>query len=120
MSVKNSSKKLKVVPVENEKEMEAFLRLPWRIYRDDPNWVPPILAYQRDFLDHRTGPFFEFGEAQYFLAYHEGQPAGRISAHINRLHNQYHDPEDGFFGFFECIPELLRWRRPSLTRRPTG
>ena len=86
--------------------MEDFLRLPWRIYHDDPNWVPPVLAFQKDFLDPRTGPFFEFGEAQYFLAYHEGQPAGRISAHINRLHNQYHDPEDGFFGFFECIPNV--------------
>ena len=97
--------KILVVAVKDAKEMEAFLRLPWRLYRDDPNWVPPILKYQREFLDPRTGPFFEFGEAQYFLAYHEGQPAGRLSAHINRLHNQYHDPEDGFFGFFECIPD---------------
>jgi hypothetical protein len=95
-----------VVPVVDKQAMEDFLRLPWRIYHDDPNWVPPVLAFQKDFLDPRTGPFFEFGEAQYFLAYQEGQPAGRISAHINRLHNQYHDPEDGFFGFFECIPDV--------------
>jgi hypothetical protein len=98
--------KILVVAVDNAKEMEAFLRLPWRLYPDDPNWVPPILDFQREFLDPRTGPFFEFGEAQYFLAYHDGQPAGRLSAHINRLHNQYHDPEDGFFGFFECIQDV--------------
>ena len=103
--MKDTNKELKVVPVQDTKEMEAFLRLPWRLYQHDPNWVPPILAYQRDFLDRRTGSFFEFGEAQYFLAYHEGQPAGRISAHINRLHNQYHDSGDGFFGFFECVPD---------------
>jgi len=104
--VKDSKKLLEVKAVQAEKEMEDFLRLPWRLYHDDPNWVPPILAFQRDFLDPRTGPFFEFGEAQYFLAYQEGQPVGRISAHINRLHNQHHDPEAGFFGFFECIPDL--------------
>lgn len=86
--------------------MEDFLRLPWRIYHDDPNWVPPILPLQKDFLDPKTGPFFEVGEAQYFLAYYEGRPAGRISAHINRLYNQYHDPEDGFFGFFESIQNV--------------
>jgi hypothetical protein len=100
----DSKRALKVVAVQDKSQMEAFLRLPWHLYRNDPNWVPPLLALQRDFLDPRTGPFFEFGEAQYFLAYHQGLPAGRISAHINRLHNQYHDPDDGFFGFFECIP----------------
>lgn len=100
------SKTLRIVPVVAEKDMEDFLRLPWRIYRDDPNWVPPVLAYQKKFLDPHTGLFFEFGEAQYFLAYLEGRPAGRISAHINRLHNQYHNPEDGFFGFFECVPDV--------------
>lgn len=95
-----------VVAVEDSRAMEDFLRLPWLIYRDYPNWVPPLIALQRDFLDPATGPFFEFGEAHYFLAYYQGQPAGRISAHINRLHNQYHDPEDGFFGFFESIPNI--------------
>jgi hypothetical protein len=98
--------KLLLVAVEDEKGMEDFLRLPWRLYRDDPNWVPPILDFQRDFLDPRTGPFFEFGEAQYFLAYQSGQPVGRISSQINRLHNQHHDPQDGFFGFFECVPDV--------------
>jgi hypothetical protein len=102
----HDNKTLRIVPVVAEKDMEDFLRLPWRIYRDNPNWVPPVIAYQKNFLDPRTGPFFEFGEAQYFLAYLEGQPAGRISAHINRLHNQYHDAEDGFFGFFECVPDV--------------
>ena len=102
----NDNKTFKIVPVVTEKEMADFLRLPWRIYQENPNWVPPVLPLQKQFLDPRTGPFFEFGEAQYFLAYLEGQPAGRISAHINRLHNQYHDPDDGFFGFFECVPDV--------------
>jgi len=68
--------------------------------------VPPILSYQREFLDPSHGPFFEVGEAQYFLAFHEGQPAGRISAHINHLYDEHYDQITGFFGFFECIPNL--------------
>jgi hypothetical protein len=94
-----------VIPVRGEEELWEFLRLPWRIYQHDPHWVPPILCHQRAFLDPKQGPFFENGEAQYFLAFHGGQPAGRISAHINRLYDEKYDRVTGFFGFFECLPD---------------
>ena len=71
----------------------------------DPYWVPPILSQQRQFLDPERGAFFEIGEARYFLAYQDGRPVGRLSAHINRLHDTCHGPETGFFGFFESIPD---------------
>lgn len=96
---------VEVLPVHTPENLEEFLKLPWRLYNNDPYWVPPILSHQRHFLDPKRGPFFEIGEAQYFLAYWQGQPAGRISAHINRAYDQYHDAVTGFFGFFECIPE---------------
>jgi hypothetical protein len=96
---------ISVSPVENDAALWEFLRLPWRIYQGDPYWVPPLLLQQRDFLDPKRGSFFEIGEAQYFLAYRNGQPIGRLSAHVNRLHDQYHGPETGFFGFFESIPD---------------
>jgi GNAT superfamily N-acetyltransferase len=94
-----------VSPVENEAALWEFLRLPWRIYQGDPYWVPPILSQQRTFLDPQRGPFFEVGEAQYFIAFQNGRPVGRLSAHVNRLHDQYHGPETGFFGFFESIQD---------------
>jgi GNAT superfamily N-acetyltransferase len=96
---------IKIAPVQDEAAMREFLKLPWRLYRDDPYWVPPVLTHQRDFLDKQRGPFFEIGEAQYFLARVDGQPAGRISAHINRLHDENQGPGTGFFGFFEAIPD---------------
>ncbi|MGB8990666.1 MAG: hypothetical protein WCD80_01275 [Desulfobaccales bacterium] len=94
-----------VIPVRDDAALWEFLRLPWPIYQGDPYWVPPILTHQRRFLDPKRGPFFEVGEARYFLAYRQGKPAGRLSAHVNRLHDAYHGPESGFFGFFECIPD---------------
>lgn len=96
---------LRLEAVSSPRQQEDFLRLPWRLYANDPLWVPPLLPLQRRFLDPRRGPFFEFGEARYFVAYRGSEPVGRISAHINRLHNRYHDADDGFFGFFESIPE---------------
>jgi hypothetical protein len=99
------SGEITVAPVQNDATLWEFLRLPWRIYQEDPYWVPPILSQQRQFLDPRHGPFFEIGEARYFLASRNGRPIGRLSAHINRLHDTYHGPETGFFGFFESIPD---------------
>jgi GNAT superfamily N-acetyltransferase len=99
------SGEITVSPVENNAALLEFIRLPWRIYLGDPYWVPPIVSEQRKFLDPQHGSFFEIGEARYFLAYRDGQPVGRLSAHINRLHDQYHGPETGFFGFFESIQD---------------
>jgi hypothetical protein len=99
------SGEITVAPVQDDATLWEFLRLPWRIYQEDPHWVPPILSQQRQFLDPRHGPFFEIGEARYFLASRNGRPIGRLSAHINRLHDTYHGPETGFFGFFESIPD---------------
>jgi hypothetical protein len=92
-----------VSPVSDTASLWEFLRLPWRIYQGDPYWVPPILSQQRQFLDPKRGSFFEIGAARYFLAYRNGSPVGRISAHVNRLHDAHHGPETGFFGFFECV-----------------
>ena len=94
-----------VSPVQDEAGLQEFLRFPWRIYRQDPYWVPPLLPEQQKFLDPRRGPFFEIGEAQYFLAYRQGEPVGRISAHINRRHDEYHGADTGFWGFFEAVQD---------------
>jgi hypothetical protein len=102
-----STDQVEVHPVQTPQALEEFLRFPWRLYEHDPYWVPPLLPLQRNFLDPARGPFFEIGEAQYFLAYWRGRPAGRISAHLNRAYDQYHDTITGFFGFFECIPEPM-------------
>ena len=91
--------------VENDATFWEFLRLPWRIYQGDPYWVPPILSQQHTFMDPQRGPFFEIGEARYFIAYRDGKPVGRLSAHINWLHDQHHGLETGFFGFFESIQD---------------
>jgi len=92
---------LVIEPVVSKADLDVFIRMPWDIYRDDPLWVPPVIPMQREFLDREKGPFFEFGQAEYFLARRGGQVVGRISAHVSGLYEQHHDSETGFFGFFE-------------------
>jgi hypothetical protein len=97
---------LEVVPVRTKHDREAFLRLPWKIYKDDQAWIPNLLMLQRDVFDEKKNPFFDHGEAQLFLARRDGDAVGRISAQINHAHNDRYGERTGFFGFFECIEDL--------------
>ncbi|MPZ50076.1 MAG: hypothetical protein GEU75_12400 [Dehalococcoidia bacterium] len=96
---------IEVRPATTKADRERFLRLPWRLYRDDPVWVPNLLMLQRDLISEKKNPFFDHGEARLFLAWRDGEAAGRISAQIDRRHNEHHGERTGFFGFFESIDD---------------
>ena len=89
----------------SKKDIRQFIKLPWKVYRNDQNWVPPLIFDMKNTLDRKKNPFFEFGEAAYFLAFRDGKCVGRISAQTNSLHNEFHGTKDGFFGFYECLED---------------
>jgi len=93
---------VEVRPVASKRELKAFMRLPWRLYRNEPHWVPPLLMDLRKRLDRRRNPFFEHAEAEYFLAWRDGRPVGRITAQVDRNLNEFQGNDWGLFGFFEC------------------
>lgn len=93
---------LDVRPVASKRDLMTFIKLPWRLYRNEPNWVPPLISERRRFLDRRQNPWFEHGEAQYFLAWRDGRAVGRITAQVDRILNEFQDNAWGLFGFFEC------------------
>jgi hypothetical protein len=95
---------LEIRAVENKKDRETFLHVPWALgMREDPNWVPPLLDDYRRLLDPKKSPYLKHGEVRCFLALHDGQPAGRISAQIDADFDKQWPEEKGvaFFGFFE-------------------
>jgi ribosomal protein S18 acetylase RimI-like enzyme len=96
------SKPFEVRPVRGRRELQAFIRLPWRLYRDSAEWVPPLISERKRHLDKRRNPFFEHAEAEYFLAWRDGEPIGRITAHVDHRFNEFQDNRWGLFGFFEC------------------
>jgi GNAT superfamily N-acetyltransferase len=91
-------------------ELKRFVKLPWRLYSNEPNWIPPLIFERMRFLDRRRNPYFEHGEAEYFLAWRDGEPVGRISAQIDRNFVDFHGQNIGHFGFFEADddPEVAR------------
>jgi GNAT superfamily N-acetyltransferase len=92
---------MNLTTVTDARGLEAFLRLPFRLYAEDGNWVPPLLSAERKTLDPERNPFWKHAEAAHFLAERDGRPVGRISAIANRLHNETHSDKVGFFGWFE-------------------
>src|SRR5581483_162213 len=93
---------LEVRPVAGRRDLNTFIKLPWRLYRNERNWVPPLLFERKRFFDRSRNPFFEHAEAEYYLAWRDGRPVGRITAHLDRHFNEFQGHEWGMFGFFEC------------------
>lgn len=113
-----------VRPVTSYREMGIFIDIPWRIYADDPMWVPP-LRLERRLHFSRFNPFFKHGEWQAWIAYRNNQPVGRISAQIDQLHRQRYGEDTGHFGSLEGIDDtevfaaLLHTAEEWLTVRHT-
>ncbi len=85
-----------------QKDIVKFLKFAWKIYKDDPNWVPPLMMDKKKLLNKDKNPFFKTSQMEMFMAYKDGEPVGRIAAIKNDTHNKIHNENIGFFGFFEC------------------
>ncbi len=93
---------LRVFPAAARRDLSRWIDLPWRLYRSDPLWVPPLKRDVRLLLDAKRNPFYAHAAAQPFLAERDGCAVGRIAAIANEAHNSFHGDNAGFFGFFEC------------------
>ncbi len=76
---------LNVRPVKSRADRKAFVDLPFRLYSNDPNWVPPLKDEVYGLITPGKNPWFEHGEAELFLAERDRKVVGRISAHIDQL-----------------------------------
>jgi len=101
---------LTIRPVRTRRELKRFVKVPFQLHRESEQWVPPLVFERMQFLDRRKNPWFEHGEAEYFLAEREGEPVGRITAHVDSRWDSYQGGNDAMFGFFETAedPEVVR------------
>ncbi len=83
-----------VTPVTTPSELDRFIRLPARLYGNDPAFVTPLQIERKQALSPRSNPYFEHAEAQLFLAQRAGRDVGRISAQVDRLARE----GEGHFG----------------------
>jgi len=90
------------VDTRNKAQVRRFVELPHRLYRDCPQWVPPLNLDAYNQLNPQKHPFYEHSDVEFFLAVRDGRDVGRIAAIENRPFNQYHNSKEADFYFFEC------------------
>jgi hypothetical protein len=127
---------ISVSKVNSRADWRDFLHFPIRVYKEYPEWVPPVFSKQKRQLCPASGRFFNDGAgstAEYFIARRSGEVVGRIAAIANETHRKTHRDGVGFFGFFESIDdervaaallaEAENWlaaRRFFISRGPTS
>ncbi len=102
------STKIEIREVVDSRDLKTFISVPWPIFQDDPNWVPP-LKLERKGAFSKKHPYFKHARWKAWVAYRQGLPVGRISAQIDELYLELHDAHTGFFGLIEASddPEIF-------------
>ena len=93
---------VQISEVRTPAQLKVFIDLPWQIYVNNPNWVPPLKAEVKKLLDCKHHPFWEHARAMLFLAEKNGELVGRVSAQVDDNYNKLWNEKLGSFGFFEC------------------
>ncbi len=97
--------KLEIRRVQSKKDLKKFVKVPFLVHRDHPEWVPPLIMDRMDFLNRDKNPYFDHAEVELWIAERDGEPVGRVSAQIDRNWDEYQGGNVGQFGFFETIDD---------------
>jgi len=94
------------MPPRNRRYEKAFINFPFRLYKDTPQWVPPLRADMRKIFKPNYS-FYRYGEATFFLAVTDsGEVLGRLALANNHRFNSFHKSKTAFFYYFEVINDL--------------
>lgn len=89
------------IDLSNKKQVDEFVRLPFRLYKNHPQWVPPFIDDIKLMLNKKKHPFYELNDADFFAAYRDGTMVSRVSIAENRSFNDYHKAKKAQFYLFE-------------------
>jgi len=94
--------KIEKIDTNNRSQVKRFVELPYRLYKDCPQWVPPLYLDAYMYLNRKKHPFHEHSDVEFFIAVRDGRDVGRIAAIENKPFNKYHNTKKADFYFFEC------------------
>jgi GNAT superfamily N-acetyltransferase len=90
-----------ITPVNTRKDLEAFIDLPYKIYKSDPIWVPPLRDEQRGQFDPVRNPLLDHCEYELFLLHEGSRIIGRLAAFVDKLALEAWGEQVGLFGYYE-------------------
>lgn len=102
---------IEIQQVTTQRELKAFVRFPWQVYRGDRNWVPPLVAERMAYLTPAKNPLLREAEVALFLARRQGRAVGTVAALANGTTPGSPDEPVGTFGFFEVLDEYAAAER---------
>ena len=88
-----------------KKQVHRFVEVPFRLYKDTPQWVPPIRIDVENTLNRKKHPFYEHSQADFFIARQGSEDVGRIAVLVNNHYNEYHHTKRAQFYFYECMDD---------------
>ena len=94
--------RIEIAEVNSAKLLSDFLKLPARLFAEDPYWVSPLLSEQKAILDRKRNPFFRHCRYQAWVIYKDQKIQGRVLAYVDDAYNQHSKSQTGFIGFFDC------------------
>ncbi len=94
------------VNTNDKSQVRRFVALPYRLYRQHPQWVPPPRQDIALMLNRQKHPFYEHSDADFFVALRDGQVVGRVAVMENRSYNAYHQVKQAQFYLFDCEDDL--------------
>jgi GNAT superfamily N-acetyltransferase len=100
-----ASSNIRIEPVTSHRDRRTFLLFPWRLYRQDPMWVPPVKSERAAIINPERNALFQTGEVGLFIAWKDHQPVGTIGLAIDAIGNQNRPEPVAFFGFFDCVDD---------------
>lgn len=96
---------IEIIPAVTKRQRRKFLTFPWRVYKDDPLWVPPLIPERMKVIDPEIGTFFQRGEVAFFTAWRNGRMVGTICAAEDAPTNEVRGKKECVFGFFEFVED---------------
>jgi GNAT superfamily N-acetyltransferase len=94
---------MKIHIVTTKADLRRFIKLPYRLYKEDPVWVAPLLDEQKSQFDARRNPMLDHCDYVLFLLEEDKMIIGRVAAFIDRLALETWKEPVGLFGYYECI-----------------
>lgn len=90
------------INTESKAQVKRFVRLPFRLYENHPQWVPPLFVDAELQLNQSKHPYYEHSEGEFFIAVQDGKDVGRIAALENKRYNECHGTRTAQFYLFDC------------------
>ena len=87
-------------------EYLAFVKFPYSLYKENPNWVPPLINDEIETIDPDLNPVYQNANASFFLAYQDEKIVGRIAAIINWIEVKEIKKSKVRFGWFDVIDNI--------------